>query len=191
MTWRLLIPTLFVATGLTGPAIASSFVLLEQAKAPVSPSIIYFGEPEPDTAADEAAAIPARPSAIEPETGSFVASAPLQETGSIISISPSVVAMGEPAVERMIVASISSKPARDPHAVPLVMRGGILGDAYLRAGDGEGSALPAPAEAEAEQLAPATASARRNQPARNDTPAPSAPPEPALPPPAAPTGRPE
>jgi hypothetical protein len=176
---RHFLPIILLGLLFSGPAGASSFVAPKPVQ--ISPSIIYFGEPEPsdDASAQAEPEQPARPSSV----AALPAGRPVPG-GSFIVLSPSVIALGEPLVETGQVASISreEKPRRNPHLPPMVIRGGIFGDPFARAG--QGASTPAPQQA--------TSTPPPGTQPQAPQPGPDLPePEPALPPPAAPTGRPE
>ncbi|BCH26203.1 hypothetical protein [Mesorhizobium sp. L-8-3] len=105
---------LLVCLAASGTAQASSLIVLEASNDPVGPSMMVVGGLEP-----------ASPEAAGP------------------SDSVSVVAVGEapPAVSGEKLSSITSDaPQSGPRAVPMVIRGGIVGDAFTRS-------LPTPAPA--------------------------------------------
>ena len=119
---------------LTGPAGASSFAVLEPSASPGTPSIVSLGEPAAETLAPTLPHMvvepPIPPGAGPPDLAG-------EENGGI-PLSPSIIALGEPAVEPGQVASIGgeSRP-RNPHLPPMVIRGGIFGDPFVRAGQGQ------------------------------------------------------
>ena len=99
----------------SGQGAAASFVVLPAEPPAKTPSIVLLGEPV-------AAAIEARPLATAPETvEAFV-------------ISPSVIAFGAEAIPTASeqVASIggAEKPRWTAASMPLVIRGGMIGDAF-------------------------------------------------------------
>lgn len=97
--------------------------------------------------------------------------------GAIRVISPSIIAMGEPPVTFEQVAAIeppkTAKPHRGPSSLPMVIRGGIIGDAFI-------SSAPMPSEPK-QQVVEASGKA----PAKPSSPQPASP-QPATPPPAPP-----
>lgn len=100
---------LLVLAAASGDAGASSLIVLEQMKSPVGPSIV---------------ALRARPSSVSSEG-----------TGS--AAWRSIIAFGEavPAVSHEKLSSIGTNPAaprKGPFVTPMVIRGGIVGDAFLR-----------------------------------------------------------
>jgi hypothetical protein len=111
-------------------AVASSFVVLEPSPGPGSPSIVTLGTPAtldvttlPDDPKDEPdVAIghvdrPARPDPADSD---------------IVTISPSIVAMGVPEVTSEKVAAIGGEKhgSRREPPLPMVIRGGVVGDAF-------------------------------------------------------------
>jgi hypothetical protein len=183
--------TLTLALAAAAPASAQSFVMLERAATQPSPSIVLFVEPKaaPALAGDrpEVAATPAPRAA--PATPSF-ARLPLDE--HFVQLSASVVAMGEPEVETSMVASITPepKPMRNPHLPPMVIRGGLSGEAFVR-GNGMGVA---PAADPLAAGGPAGASPAGGKPApggQKQPEPPRAPPPPQPQAPASPTRLPE
>jgi hypothetical protein len=111
-------------------AVASSFVVLEPVPGPTSPSIVVLGKPAtidvttlPDDPEDKPDVVighvdpPARPDPAD---------------GGIVTVSPSIIAMGTPEVTSEKVAAIEAEkegPRHQPPA-PLVIRGGVIGDAF-------------------------------------------------------------
>jgi hypothetical protein len=127
---RQLLPIALLGVLVSGSAGASS--LLPRTELPGYPSIIFYGEPETAEARPSAASTPDAP----PEDAS--------------PISPSVIALGEPAVEPGEVASIGDEEKarqRNPRLPPMVIRGGIPGDPFEQPGEEES----APQEATAPQ----------------------------------------
>jgi hypothetical protein len=185
---KLLLATFLTATAAAAPAAASSFVLLERAATQPSPSIILFVEPN--------AARPAeglRPELLGATPLVYPAAAPsfaaLPGSERFQRVSASIIAMGEPAVEPTIVASIAQeeKRMRNPHLPPMVIRGGLSGDAFVR-GDGL-AAVPA---ATAPEIAAASGQGKAPAPGHQRQPEqPKAPPPPQPQAPAAPTRLPE
>jgi hypothetical protein len=150
----------FVVLGVlaTGQAHASSFVTLEPMTEKIGPSMVLLGEPAPAVAA----------AAAGPKTALAV---PKSVLPSGTMISPSIVAFGEPLpdIEYTKVAAIPEKRSRRPAPMPMVMRGGIIG---------EGFTVAAPAQPQAEAKPQDVASARDK-----DGPSPEAPSAPETPPP--------
>ncbi|NLD53980.1 MAG: hypothetical protein GX652_04895 [Burkholderiaceae bacterium] len=127
--------TFFAGICAAGPAAASSFVALPDAKPGPSPSIVYLGESAPILAA----AVQAPPASTVADFAG-TAEALAQSTVSlptvepIYRISPSIVAYGTPAIEDVKVASIGDEPEPARFAeMPMVIRGGIVGDAFTSA----------------------------------------------------------
>lgn len=125
-------------------ASASSFVTLPAETATISRSMVFFGTPAPATPRADGADLQ---EVVETVALNYPAPIglrgdPTTEAGSpralfpdpFTQISPSVIALGEPAqeVENMEVAAIGAKtPAtRGPRFAPMVIRGGITGDAF-------------------------------------------------------------
>jgi hypothetical protein len=93
----------------------------------------------------------------------------------IFVLSPSVIAMGEPAVVDEKVAAIDDKPHHV--SLPMVIRGGMIGDAFSPAAPAAAGAGSQPSGAEASAAAPSP-----EQPTKPSQPEP----QPAAPPPATP-----
>ena len=126
---------LVLAAITTGGAEASSFVVLESMTESVGPSMMVLGAPAPEnpsmpvTAASVAAPSPSStilPGHVAPPSGQIV-------------LSPSIIAMGEPAtaIEYENVAAIQpaaekEKRPQRPAAMPMVIRGGLVSDAFER-----------------------------------------------------------
>jgi hypothetical protein len=150
---KLFLPIFLLGIAMSGPAAASSFVMLQRAAKPISPSIIYFGEPEAAAAAPEPQ-VPFDPPA---ELAGPPGSSPTAGGSSITVVSPSVIALGtrHNEVEFGAVAAVGEnerpKP-RNPHLPPMVIRGGIYGDAFT-AGDGGAAAALEQAPAAQQQAA--------------------------------------
>jgi hypothetical protein len=121
-----------------GAADASSFVTVGAPRSGASPSVVVLGQ---STASVDVVTLPAQ--AID----SSLAVAEVEHAlphhfdpadSAIVTLSRSVVAVGEPEVTDEKVAAIDEKPwRRDP--IPMVIRGGVVGGAY---------SPPAPAAAE-------------------------------------------
>jgi len=116
----------------------------------VSPSIIHYG------------ALPAVAAAPPPQAAQPLPAAhPLPGEG-FVALSPSVIAVAEPAVEPGKVSAIASeaKHRRNPHLPPMVIRGGIFGDPFARSGEAasepaqQASGAPAPGIQSQAQPAP-------------------------------------
>jgi hypothetical protein len=101
-----------------GVAEASSFVVLPAMTDKLGPSMIALGQTAtPDVTVAAAIPEPAQPPIVEP--------------GQIKILSPSIIALGEPAVTSESVAAIgmqTNKPG--PNTMPMVIRGGMAGDAF-------------------------------------------------------------
>lgn len=181
-------------------ASASSFVTVPAPTKAVSPSFVYLGGAEPAVATVSAPVqdalvypaplsaglvSPALPAAPEPPKIALHYPAPFPDalrtpnaTAPITRVSTSIITMGEPEVEYFEVAAIvpEPRPKQPPNFSPMVMRGGIVGDAIARL------AVPA-AEA------PQQASVREEKPKPVPRDAPPPAPEPAVaPPPPPPKG---
>ena len=154
-----------------GLASTSSLERLEGRDDAARPSILYYGPsedagPAPDLVFEPPVPLAAPP----PELAGLPADAP-------VALSPSVIALGEPAVEQGLVAAIPAaekQRPRNPHLPPMVIRGGIFGDPATR----PAQESPPPQEAAAPQTSEPDMQPQQAQP-----------PEPAPPPPAAPTRR--
>ena len=180
----------------TGSAHASSFVVLKPMKEKLGPSMIMLGEP--------ATAKPDAPKTASAETGPAPATDIPDATPppSFVKLSPSVIAMDDyvPPVTMEEVASIdhddhtAKRRLRD---MPMVIRGGIRGDAFQRAVTATPIEPAAGNDQAPQDAAPQTASqtppARKEpkQPAPQRTPEPPPAPPPAPMPPAPPTRQPE
>lgn len=142
---RPFLPTVLLGILASGIADASSFAVLEPAGTRVSPSVIFLGAP---AAPAPAAATVAQQIPFAPPPA--LAGAPkADEAGSITRISPSAIALGllQPGVDLSRFAAIDDKPRRmrDPHLPPMVIRGGLSGDAFVRTAAPQQQAAPAPA----------------------------------------------
>jgi hypothetical protein len=188
---NVLLATLTLALAAAAPASAQSFVMLERAATQPSPSILLFVEPKaaPALAGDrpEVAATPAP--RVAPASPSF-ASLPLDE--HFVRLSASVVAMGEPEVETSMVASITPepKPMRNPHLPPMVIRGGLSGEAFVR-GNGMGAMIAGDPIAAAGPAGAAPSGGSQPPGGQKQPEAPRAPPPPQPQAPASPTRLPE
>lgn len=177
----LFLPTVLLGMLAAGAANASSFAALTPAGTRISPSIIFMGAPAPGSAgpATLAAAIPFAPPDILGQPP-VLGEARKPDTGSSVTrISPSVIALGllQPEVDLSRFAAIEDKPRRmrNPHLPPMVIRGGLSGDAFARAAPAAGG--PAQPAAHAPAVA---SSAPKSAPAKH---APEKPPLPKAPPP--------
>ena len=115
---RVMSALLVVGVLWTGGADASSLVVLPAMTDKLGPSMIAVGQTAtPDVTVAAAIPEPAQP--------------PIAEPGQIDIISPSVIALGEPAVAAENVAAIGTETKRlGPNAMPMVIRGGVVGDAF-------------------------------------------------------------
>jgi hypothetical protein len=100
-------------------AYASSFVVLPAMTDDFSPSIVELGQ----AAAPDVNVLAAIPEPAQP---------PIAEPGHVDIISPSIIAMGEPAVADENVAAIDGGETKksEPSTMPMVIRGGVVGDAF-------------------------------------------------------------
>ncbi|MEQ1951022.1 hypothetical protein [Mesorhizobium sp. CN2-181] len=131
---RLKITTLAFLTATSGAADASSFAFVAPPSAGQSPSITEIGLPRPTSPRqpDVAAAQPdSKGAALAPLTDPLP-QAPAAPT-KFLAISPSVVAVENamPPVTSEKVAAIG-RPHLAPQPKPLVIRGGIAGDAFTQ-----------------------------------------------------------
>ena len=125
-----------------GGAEASSIVVLPAMTGPLGPSMIVVGQTAtPDVT--EAAMLP------EP------AAPPIAEPGQIDIISPSVIALGEPAVADENVAAIGTgTQGPGSNAMPMVIRGGVVGDAFSPAATSAPVTVPAAPDVATQAPAP-------------------------------------
>ena len=101
---------------------ASSFVTPPQVQGDDSPSVIVLGQPAPQSADPDVVA-----GAVDKPGSS-------SSKGDFVILSPSVISMGEPAVADENVAAIATKGSQTRHdPLPLVIRGGVIGDAFSSA----------------------------------------------------------
>lgn len=114
----------FVTLGAETPSEAPSIVVIGAVEpAVVTKSMVVLGDPDPAPTVQLAST----------NTGSQ------QGARNRTVISVSVIAMGEPApaISDEKVAAIAHEPAKRhkrPHAMPMVIRGGLVGDAFGRSG---------------------------------------------------------
>ncbi len=190
---RLLFAIVLLGMLMSGRAGASSFVALPPAAKQVSPSVIYFAGPEPQLAkAEPGDASPELPPLPTPELASpprlAGAVAKPDEGSSVTVLSASVIALGARPLEfdfSHIAALDREERPRNPHLPPMVIRGGIFGDAFAR-GDG---LEPVPQEEPDQQsVTNPPADAVPSGPDQPSGPGSSAPPV-AIQPPAPPTGK--
>jgi hypothetical protein len=126
----------------TGEAGASSFLVLPPLEGKTSPSIITL---EPQSFAD-VTMLPA-PGQTPPDTTVGQVDQPPRKPdpadSDIVTLTPSVIAMGEPDVAQEKVAAIgeekpkTEEPRAKADALPMVIRGGIVGDAFSPGATGE------------------------------------------------------
>ena len=164
-TMRHFVPIVLLGSFLPGVAGASSLEVLERRDDAARPSILYYGPAAGAGGAPDMIFEPSLPLAPPPPE---LAGAPLDTP---VALSPSVIEIGEPAVEKGLVAAIpeaEKQRPRNPHLPPMVIRGGIFGD---------------PATRPAQESPPPQVAEPAMQPQQ------ARPPEPAPPPPPAPTRR--
>jgi hypothetical protein len=178
---RLFFATILTAFMASNAANASSFVTPREITAPSSPSIVTLGGSSPSIVA-------AREPSIERFGG-----LPVDER-KFVTVSPSVIAMVDAAqpVAFENVASIGDEEhkRRLRDTLPMVIRGGIIGDAFSSssAPSASGEAAPSQPQPQQQVAAPRPGSGqpepRQPGPSEDDRM-----PKSALPPPAPPTGR--
>jgi hypothetical protein len=186
---RLVFATILMAISASNAASASSFVTPDEITTPSSPSIIVLGEASPSIAAADAP----DNGASQPSIERFGGLPP--EERKFISVSPSVIAMVDAPqpVAFENVASIGDEQAnrRLRGTLPMVIRGGIVGEAFSAAPAAPSSSGSSkPSQPEQQASAPGSGSGNAAPPPEQ----PGAPeddrmPKSALPPPAPPTGR--
>lgn len=192
MSVRVLGAFILTITLTTGAARASSFVVMGETAPASTPSIVTLGSPAP---AKVAGAAPQ--SWIDKSIGQLQQAylrmkqadrrlyPSVESLNPVAPETPSIIALGEPAPEVTYekVAAIPQKLKHGPMYKPLVIRGGVAGDAFAPAASAAPSAVTA-----SSQNTPSPAAASGSQP-------PSAPPPPApaapTPPAIAPKGMPE
>jgi hypothetical protein len=185
---RLFFATILMAFLASSAASASSFVVLEGISTPTSPSIIVLGETSPSVVAAKAPDI----GSLNPSIERFGGLPP--EERKFITVSPSVIAMVDAPqpVAFENVASIGDEQAnrRLRGTLPMVMRGGIVGEAFSAAPAAPSSGGAAPSQPQQEVSAPESASEKpASAPKQPGAPEDDRMPKSALPPPAPPTGR--
>jgi hypothetical protein len=113
-----------------GGAHASSIIVLPGMTGDLGPSMVEFGQ----TAAPDLTVLAAMPEPAQP---------PIAEPGHVDVISPSIIAMGEPAVANENVAAIDGETKRTgPSTMPMVIRGGVVGDAFSAPSGGSVAVQP-------------------------------------------------
>jgi hypothetical protein len=116
---------------MSGGAQASSFVVLEPLKDAVGPSMIVLGAP-----ASMAERTPPEPDTAEPRVAlSYPAPGGAPGPEAMRRVSPSIIALGQPIPEVSYekLAAIeppAPTPKKRPDFSPMVIRGGIVGDAF-------------------------------------------------------------
>jgi hypothetical protein len=195
---RILFGFLLAAAATAGEAHASSFVTLEPLETSLGPSMIVLGEPSPSVMQIPApAADPVAMAALSyPYPGDKVvvsgdrvvvsgdrvtAGDRLSQSASssFVTLSRSMIALGEPPVAFEKVAAIApQEPSSRPRSLPLVIRGGVLGDAFVRSAPASVAITPEPTQEATSAPAGGPASPRREEPTREPVapaPAPVAP----------------
>ena len=137
---RFLVAFLVLGAMASREAAASSFVVLEAPKAGAGSSIVSLGAPVPDSKSPSPSFIAL---GSPPPSQTLVARAlPAHSSTRTVAPadrpttpSPSIIALGEPAVTLEKVAAIptETKPKRVQELSPMVIRGGLIGDAFERA----------------------------------------------------------
>ena len=156
---------------LPGAAGATSFATPGTAATRISPSVIFLGRPAPSGAA-------ARSTAAFGEAGPAAGS-------SLTPISPSVIALGARPLDIDLTRFAATgtpqqvRP-RNPHLPPMVIRGGVYGDAFIRgtaaadSGSGPQAARNAARTASPAARGGTTRERQPDMPAASETPAPAA-----------------
>lgn len=158
----------FVVVGAlwAGGASASSFVVLPAMEARVGPSMILLGTPGSPSTVE--ASMP--DDTVKPDQ---VLEAPLGES---LRLSPSIIAVGEPDVGLDKVAAIppETKTSR-PVAAPIVIRGGVVGDAFAPAAASEPVTVTPETAPQAAADAPQSKGQAKREPVPGAAPAPAQP----------------
>ena len=150
----------------TGGAEASSIVVLPAMTDQLGPSMIAIGETAtPDVTVAATIPEPAQP--------------PIAEPGQMEIISPSVIALGEPAVAAESVAAIGTgTKTLGPNTMPMVIRGGVVGDAFSPSAISAPAAVKPESQPQTAAQAPSSGAAPEQQPSSpgaSQAPAPSSP----------------
>lgn len=159
---------------LAGEAEASSIVAMGPLSTKLGPSMIQLGASPSVAILGSATPEPGKGKLSYPYPGEATAdSAPMFQPEPF-RISASIIAMGEPPVAMEQVAAIDPEPkSREHDALPLVIRGGVLGDAFTR------SAVPVSANAQQQAASSAPSSPKMPDPAPEPVaPAPASTPSP-------------
>ena len=102
----------------SGGAHASSIIVLPAMTDDLGPSMVALGQ----SGAPDLTVLAAMPAPAQP---------PIAEPGHVDIISPSIIAMGEPPVANENVAAIDGETKKSaPGTMPMVIRGGVVGDAF-------------------------------------------------------------
>jgi len=167
-----------------GAARASSFVVMGKTAPASTPSIVTLGMSAP---ANVAGADAAPSSWADKPIGQLQQAYPrmkqadrrlspsVESLGSGVMETPSIIALGEPAPEVTYekVAAIPKKLKHGPIFKPLVIRGGVVGDAFAPATSAGPSAAPAAGK---QNGSPQAAASGDRSPSAPPPPAPAAPP---------------
>ena len=183
---RLIFATIFAALIAAGAANASSFVVLDSIPKANSPSVITLG--------DGGSIIAAAPPPFSGPHASIERFGERAGERKFIAVSPSVIAMVDApqpvAFENVAAIGPTGRKRGRREALPMVIRGGIVGDAFVWSAPAGASGVETPRPQQ--QVSAPPGGDRRGPspaPARPDEPEPQQLPKSALPPAAAPTGR--
>jgi len=123
---RVAVACLMTGMAWSGGAQASSIITLPAMKGTVGPSMIALGQPASASVAEADPDIVTPP---EVAAGGDTSKDGTQVPGEV-RISPSIVALGEPEVTSEKVAAIGDDKPTRRNSPPMVIRGGIVGDAF-------------------------------------------------------------
>jgi hypothetical protein len=180
---RLIFATILIAIMASSAAKASSFVVLGEIKSADTPSIVVLGEKSPSIVAARA------PDASSPSIERFGGENPVPR--NFVTVSASVIAMidaPQPVAFENVASIGDGGNHRHRESLPMVIRGGIVGDAFTSrsAPVSNGAATPRSQE----QVSAPPSGGNGPAPKEPDAPEPDQRmPKSALPPAAAPTGR--
>lgn len=168
MSLRIITIGMMSLAAMTGSAAASSFVTFGEPAPAATPSIVVMGTPDPMTVAatvPDETVTPADPSqkALSQMTPGSWQELPVTAAIEPEVVSPSIVAYGMPwpPVTYEKVAAIPKTTPSKAHFAPMVIRGGIVGDAFV----------PASAPQTQQSASPSAPASPADQPATPDTPA--------------------
>jgi hypothetical protein len=181
---RIITAGLLSLAAMTGSAAASSFVTFGETAPTSTPSIVMLGAPDPIQVAATEAAAPDTAARLDPSQQALLEMIPGSwQQGPVVAtaadvqpraISPSVIALGEPSPETIPgvayekVAAISTKAKTRSNFSPMVIRGGVVGDAFVPS---QAPAADTPqASAEASSTPPANAPAAAPEPVEANRP---------------------